>query len=121
MTNEKLFDKNGIEVTYDDEEHLFRIKMHAEESFLEETEMLEFLMVCGQRVLLLEENTGQLVVGDRVKVLGNAPGTAWENGAIEQINGDMAYIVYGIKSLGEFGGLRGQGFPVPLSKLRKIP
>jgi hypothetical protein len=63
----------------------------------------------------------QLKIGDHVKVLGNAPDTAWSEGCIENIQGDMAYLLYGVKSLHQWGGLRGLGMPVPLSQLRKIP
>ena len=62
-----------------------------------------------------------LKIGDHVKVLGNSPGSAWESGCIEKIEGQMAYIVYGVTKLEQFGGLRGMGMPVPLSTLRKIP
>jgi hypothetical protein len=58
--------------------------------------------------------------GDHVKVLGNAPGTAWENGCIEKIEGDLAYIVYGVSRLEDFGGIRGMGMPVAMSRLRKL-
>ena len=61
-----------------------------------------------------------LKTGDHVKVLGNAPETAWETGCIEHIDGCMAYIVYGIKKLEDFGDIRGMGYPVPLSQIRRM-
>jgi hypothetical protein len=60
-------------------------------------------------------------VGDHVKVIGNAVGTVWESGCIEKIEGDMAYIVYGVKRLEDWPKLRGLGYPVPLSVLKVIP
>jgi hypothetical protein len=32
----------------------------------------------------------------------------------------MAYIIYGVKTITEFGGIRGMGMPVPLSMLKRI-
>jgi len=60
-----------------------------------------------------------LHVGEYVKVLGNAVGTAWEFGCIEHIEGQMAYILYGVKNLSSPFGLRGQEMPVPISQLRR--
>ena len=56
-------------------------------------------------------------VGDHVKVLGNAPGK--NTGCIERIEGDLAYIIYGVKSLDDCA-LFGVGLPVAMSRLRLI-
>jgi hypothetical protein len=69
--------------------------------------------------------TKPLRVGDHVKVVGAPPSTKWESGCIESIEGQMAYIIYGVESLKQFdklfpGHANGMGMPVPLSQLKAI-
>ena len=45
--------------------------------------------------------------GDYVKINGNAPGTVWEYGVIECIKDGRAYILYGVKRLNDWTGIRG--------------
>ena len=48
-------------------------------------------------------------IGDYV----NAVGTAWEFGHITTIDGELAYVRH------QFGDLRGEAIPVPMSQLRR--
>jgi hypothetical protein len=116
MTNEKIYRSDEIMVEYDPENHIFQMIPTNVPSIFGEHEMVKVVMAISEKLYDLIP----LSVGDHVKVLGNAPETAWETGCIEHIDGCMAYIVYGVKTLTEFGGIRGMGMPVPLSQLRRV-
>lgn len=116
MTNEKIYQSDELVVEYNTIDHLFQVLPTNVPCILDEHEMVKVVTAISEKLYDLIP----LSVGDHVKVLGNAPKTAWESGCIEHIDGYMAYIVYGVKTLGEFGGIRGMGMPVPLSQLRRI-
>ena len=62
-----------------------------------------------------------LKIGDLVKVRGNAPGTVWESGVIEHIQDGKAYLLYGVRKLGEWHGVRGMCTGERLEDLEMIP
>ena len=45
----------------------------------------------------------KLKIGDKIRVLTNAKGTAWETGFIHEIKDNKAVINYGLKELPIFG------------------
>ena len=122
MESQTIYNGEDISVYHNTDEHIFLIDIHSTEgatAIITEEEMVKLTCAIGTKILELNEEIMELKVGDHVKVIGNAPGTAWESGCIETIVGDMAYILYGVKTTNEFGGIRGIGMPVPLSMLKK--
>lgn len=64
--------------------------------------------------------TEPLKIGDYVHIKGNAPGTVWEYGVIEYIDKGKAYLLYGVKHLNQWGGLRGICTGENLQNLEKV-
>ena len=60
-------------------------------------------------------------IGDYVHIKGNAPGTVWEYGVVEYIRDNKAYILYGVKRLNDWTGLRGMCTPEDVSDLEAVP
>ena len=121
--NQVLYQSENLSVYHNAEKQLFYMDIHTAEgatATIDEMEMVRLTCAIGTKILELNEEIMALQIGTHVKVVGNAVGTAWESGCIESIKGDMAYIVYGVKTLQEFGGIRGMGMPVPLSQLKRI-
>jgi hypothetical protein len=123
MDAQVIHQSEDISVYHNTDKHVFYVDIHTHEgatAILTEEEMVKLTCAIGTKLLELYEEIMSLQIGDHVKVKGNAPGTAWESGCIEHIEGDMAYIIYGVKTITEFGGIRGMGMPVPLSMLKRI-
>jgi len=118
----KVFESKafGITVYHDDKNFQYLFETTTTATAMPEPETLEMMVsITSKMISNMPDEAKPFSVGEHVKVLGNAPNTAWESGCIESIEGDMAYILYGVKNLGEFGGLRGMAMPVPLSQLRR--
>jgi len=64
--------------------------------------------------------TKEFQIGDHVRIIGNAPGTVWESGIIECIQGDKAYIIYGATHIRDYCGVRGMCTGECLSNLEMI-
>ena len=58
-------------------------------------------------------------VGDYVRVIDNAKGTAWEYGKIMDINKQGALIGYGSKVMPDYWRIYGGHVRVPLNRLEK--
>ena len=56
-------------------------------------------------------------VGDYVTVRGNARGTIWESGVIDDINSEGAIIAYGSKYAPKYARLYGLAIRIPLERL----
>lgn len=117
---EEIFRNNKISIHHNPENHTFCIDIHTGEgatAILTEDEMLTLMYHTGERVCAIFH---PIAVGDYVEIMENAVGTAWRTGCVERIDGSMANIIYGVKTLDQFGGIRGMGIPVPLSVLRRL-